>query len=30
MAEIAELDEEYWFADSEVPATVRAVVDHAG
>ncbi len=29
VAEIAELDEEYWFADSEVPATVRAVVDHA-
>ena len=29
VADIAELDEEYWFADSEVPATVRAVVEHA-
>ena len=29
VADIAELDEEYWFADSEVPATVHAVVEHA-
>ena len=29
VADIAELDEEYWFADSEVAATVRAVVAHA-
>jgi hypothetical protein len=27
--EIAELDEEYWFADSGEVVTVRAVVEHA-
>jgi hypothetical protein len=27
--DIAELDEEYWFADSDAPATVRAVIEHA-
>jgi len=26
--DIGELDEEYWFSDSAVPATVRAVVAH--
>ena len=26
---VAELDEEYWFADSDVAPTVRAVVEHA-
>ncbi len=25
---ITELDEEYWFADSDEPATVRNVIDH--
>lgn len=29
VAHIAELDEEYWFADSAMPPTVRAVVEHA-
>ncbi len=29
VADIAELDEEYWFADSDVVPTVRAVVEHA-
>jgi hypothetical protein len=29
VADIAELDEEYWFADSDRPPTVRAVAEHA-
>jgi hypothetical protein len=28
VADLAELDEEYWFADSDMPATVRNVVEH--
>ena len=29
LTDITELDEEYWFADSDMSATVRAVVQHA-
>jgi hypothetical protein len=28
VADVAEIDEEYWFADSDVPATVRNIVEH--